>query len=119
MAARTSSAWPSGFTLSNRAATLTSGPITKVVRATPMYVRPYIDFSCQQPYAAQIRGGFAPAGSSARSANGRRNLRAKRPWLAAPSGLTPSTSAPALRKRAHASRKPHASTVHPGVSSLG
>ena len=40
-------------------------------------------------------------------------------WLAVPSGLTPSTSAPALRNRDHASRNEHASTVQPGVSSFG
>jgi hypothetical protein len=49
IAARTSSAWPSGFTLSKRAAILPSGPITYVVRTTPMKVRPYMDFSCQHP----------------------------------------------------------------------
>ena len=49
MAAMTSSAWHSGRTLSMRSATLPSGAITYVVRATPMYFLPYIDFSCQVP----------------------------------------------------------------------
>lgn len=84
-----------------------------------MYFFPYIDFSCQVPKAEHRRGALPATGSSTRSGNGSRNLRANRAWLSAPSGLTPSTVTPALRNLAHPSRNEHASTVHPGVSSLG
>lgn len=46
----TSSVWPGTFTLSQRRSTLPSGPMRYVVRAMPMNLRPYSDFSCQTPY---------------------------------------------------------------------
>ena len=48
-AARTSSAWPGTFTLFQTCATLPSAPISRVVRSTPMYLRPYMLFSTQTP----------------------------------------------------------------------
>ena len=45
----TAAACPSGFTLSNTRAMRPSASITNVVRFTPQYFRPYIDFSAQTP----------------------------------------------------------------------
>ena len=45
----TSLSCPSGFTFSNTWATFPSFPITNVTRAAPMYLRPYMLFSCHTP----------------------------------------------------------------------
>ena len=51
-ASATSAACPSGFTFSNTRAIRPFWSMTKVVRNTPMYFLPYIDFSAQTPYAS-------------------------------------------------------------------
>src|SRR5690606_6955109 len=53
-ASSTSSAWPSTFTFGQTRAMRPSGPIRKVARRTPIYLRPYMDFSAHTPYASSI-----------------------------------------------------------------
>ncbi len=48
-AASASSAWPGTFTLRHTRAIRPSAPIRKVLRSTPMYLRPYMLFSFQTP----------------------------------------------------------------------
>ena len=52
--ARTASAWPAGFTLWKIFLMVPSEAMIKVVRSTPMYFLPYMDFSFHTPYAPQI-----------------------------------------------------------------
>ena len=52
--ARTSSAWPSAFTLWKTWAILPSGPMMKVVRSMPITFLPYIFFSFMTPKALAI-----------------------------------------------------------------
>ena len=47
----TASAWPGTFTLRQIFAILPRGSTRNVDRSTPMYFRPYMDFSTQTPYA--------------------------------------------------------------------
>ena len=49
VASRTASAWPGTFTFSQICRITPSPSINRVVRATPMYLRPYMLFSTQTP----------------------------------------------------------------------
>src|SRR5262245_13010540 len=112
--ASTCSGWPSGFTLCITLATLPSASITKVERLTPQYDLPPNFFSPHTPYSSATR-----CSGSARSVNGSENFSLNFTCDASSSGLTPSTTAPRCSNSEYTSRKPHASTVQPGVSSLG
>ena len=70
--------------------------------------------SLVSPYACTIF-----LSSSASSVNGSLYFSANRAWDFAESILTPSTTAPRFLNAANSSRKPQASFVQPGVSSLG
>ena len=63
-----------------------SGPITNVLRSTPMYFLPYIDFSTHTPYASAVSWS-----GSLSSVNGRPYLSRNLTWLFSGSGLTPIT----------------------------
>ena len=113
-AASTSSAWPSTFTPSHRFATLPSGPIRYVVRATPMYFLPYIDFSCHTPYLS-----ITAWSSSASSGNFSPYFSANFALLFESRTLTPSTAALLFLNFGRLSWNAHDSVVQPGVSSFG
>src|SRR5215211_7507504 len=83
-------------------------------RATPMYLRPYIDFSPQVPYASAT--AWSASASSVKSSE---YLSANRLTSSTGSGETPITRAPEASYSAERSRTPHACLVHPGVSALG
>src|SRR4029453_16041899 len=101
--------WPSGLTLCITLATLPSASITKVERLTPQYVLPPNFFSPQTPYSSATS-----CSGSASSVNGSEYFSLNFVCDASSSGLTPSTTAPRCSNSEYASRKPHASTVHPG-----
>src|SRR5262249_29171666 len=111
--ASTCSGWPSGFTLCITLATFPSASITNVERFTPQYVLPPNFFSPQTPYWSATW-----CSGSASSVNGSENFSLNFTCDASSSGLTPRTTAPRCSNSVYASRKPHASTVQPGVSSL-
>src|SRR5207244_9934534 len=90
-AARTSSAWVSGFTRRITLATLPSPSMTKVERSMPMNVFPSIDFSTHVPYASATDWS-----SSARSVKGRPYFFLIFVCFCVLSELTTSTTAPRL-----------------------
>src|SRR3546814_4967677 len=49
-ASSTASTWPGTLTLRHMPRTTPASSIRKVDRSIPMYLRPYIDFSTQEPY---------------------------------------------------------------------
>jgi hypothetical protein len=85
----TSSAWPSGFTFSKICSILPSGPITNVVRATPITFLPYMFFSFRTPKALATV-------LSASASNGKGRLYFSENFFSAAtvSGETPSSTAP-------------------------
>ena len=84
MAFRTASLWPSTLTRGNAARTIPFASMTKVVRSTPIDLRPYMFFSFQTPYASQTR-----CSASASKMNGRLNFWTNRACELDESGLTP------------------------------
>src|SRR5262249_18304643 len=94
--------------------TTPSGPIHTVERITPFVFLPYIILSPYAPHAVMtLRSG------SESSVNGRRYFCANFVCDSPESAETPSTTTPAFPSSRLRSRKPQASLVHPGVSSLG
>src|SRR5262245_57106481 len=114
IASSTSSTWPLTLTLRQIFRTTPSPSIRKVARSMPMYLRPYRLFSIQVPYFSQI----LPS-SSDTSGKLSWYLALNLSWRATLSLLTPITCALSFLKAAAESRKPQASVVQPGVSSLG
>src|SRR6476620_7989564 len=112
--ASTSSAWPSTFTPSQRLTTFPSGPMRYVMRATPMYFLPYIDFSCHAPYSSMTSWY-----GSASNGNVSEYLAANFALLSSSSTLTPRIAALLLPNFGRLSWNAHASLVQPGVSSFG
>jgi uncharacterized membrane protein YfcA len=90
-AASTRSSCFLGWTLGKTFTTLPSGSMMKVVRCTPMYLRPYIDFSTQTPYCSHTAWS-----SSARRVKSRSCLSANFATRFTGSGETPTTTAPAF-----------------------
>src|ERR1700745_4392239 len=86
---RTSSEWPSGLTLWKTCLILPSGPMTNVVRTTPITFFPYIFFSWITPKALQ---SFLSA--SASRENGRGNFSWNFFWAAGVWGDAPSSTTP-------------------------
>src|ERR1035437_8972396 len=113
-ASKTASTWPVTLTFSNTAEIFPLGSITYVVLTTPMYLRPYMLFSCHTPYAVTISFD-----SSLTNENGNSYFVLNFPCDFTESGLTPRITAPAFLYLAKLSRKSHASAVQPLVSSLG
>ena len=113
-ASATSAPCPTGFTFSNTRAMRPVSSMTKVVRFTPMYFFPNIDFCAHTPYASHTAWSVSATSGYAS------------PYFAlnfscffAVSGLTPMTVASIPSNRGRACWKLHASMVQPGVSSLG
>jgi hypothetical protein len=88
--AKTSSSCVLGVTLGITCATMPSGPMMKVARSAPRYLRPYIDFSAHTPYASHTTWSSS-ASNVKSSACSSANLRT----LLTESGETPITTAPA------------------------
>src|SRR5882762_3762627 len=94
--------------------TTPSGPIHTVERITPFVFLPYIILSPYAPHAViSLRSG------SESSVNGSRYFCANFVCDSPESAETPSTTTPAFCSSLLRSRKPQASLVQPGVSSLG
>ena len=85
-----------------------------VVRATPMYFLPYIDFSCHTPYFS-----ITAWSSSASSGNFSPYFSANFALLFESSTLMPSTAALLFLNFGRLSWNAHDSLVQPGVSSFG
>src|SRR5688572_25154354 len=62
IASITSAAWPAALTFENTRAMSPLASMRKVVRSTPMYFRPYIDFSFQTSYS--LATSFSVSASS-------------------------------------------------------
>src|SRR5262249_21022986 len=103
-ASATAGACSSGLTFSKTCAMRPFASMMKVVRLTPQYFRPYIDFSAQTPYAS------ATLCSSSASNGYVSSFFFLNFWCdLTESGLMPSTTASSPSNRGRASRNEHAS----------
>src|SRR5262245_33935689 len=113
--ASTSSGWASAFfTAGQCLITSPLGPMTTVERMVPSTVLPYMTFFPKAPYFF-----MTSSWGSDRSVNGSLYLLANFLCESILSLLTPNMTVLLFFKDTPRSRKPQASLVHPGVSSLG